>query len=173
MPVDQSLLSDISSIVLLNEAVVEDQEEGQSQGLESKLKDVFKQEFPYGELLIKNASLGRDTRFISITLLSRDDWPQRIIQNDPMHTMFSLTNIGNDQLELALVTGGSISLVPPPEHARFYAMAPFKVPFRKTKGNEDKIVSTLQAYFKKMHQAVVSNEDKIYGRQKIDDKYFQ
>lgn len=164
MNIDQTLLEEISKVVIKEDNNFED--------LQNKLQSAYKELFPYGEIIFRKQSLGGKGFIITLTMLSKEDWPNKIIQNDPIFTNIFINEIGNDQLEAELTHGGRLMLQPE-EHQRMYAMVPFKVPFRKTKGSEDKILKTLNQYFMKMRQAVDNNAEKIYGRDRIDDKYFE
>lgn len=155
------------------DAVTEElKEEIDFETLVEKLEVSFRKYFPNGGFVSKKQSLGGAGISVAVSLTPKEDWPNGIIHNDPMYTIFSVTEISDDLIEVELTHGGRLTVNPPEDKKVMYAMVPLKIPFRKLKGSQEKVVAGLDAYFKKMKSAVLENGSEIYGRSRIPDKYF-
>lgn len=147
-------------------------EEFNQEQFESQLETAFKEQFPNGVFSIKlDKGFGSAHFVIRFTMLSKEDWPNKIWQNDPINTIIFVETPSDDMFEAVLVSGGRLSVNPPA--GSFMAMDLIKIPFRKTKGSPEKIVKYLADYFKKIKQTVIDNQDNIYGRKNIPDSYFK
>lgn len=129
--------------------------------LESKIAAEFKRQFPHGEIWFRKSTLGgSSTTFVSITMLPKDKISGKIVQNDPIYSVFSYAE-KNGKIEVELSMGSKVSVHPKPNS--YLAIESVKVPFRKFSGDAKKVVDGFAKHFKKMKDAVDANKGNIYG----------
>jgi hypothetical protein len=125
----------------------------------SRLKTSFKEQFPKGYCNVGPFnSLTKDTIFLSIGLVGPlDDVTSNIRENDPMLHKFLIFTKDNT-LSAELVCGRLCVKTT----SKYYAMDSIKTGFRKTKGNEDKIVNMYTKWFAKLRTLVDEQGENIY-----------
>ena len=139
------------------------------------ITNAFRKHFPNGYFWAAEQK-GFGGKIISINLgLIHDqkDCANNIRENDPMMHKMIIHGKGDSfnhdkNVFESLTSGLSID----PEPGSFYAMGRVKTKPRKVTGNLDKIEKALVKFFDKLAKTVKENKDKIYGREKLDDKYF-
>jgi hypothetical protein len=127
----------------------------------------FKQVFPNSPTGVTNSVFGLSTRFISFTLAQKEDYPNSIINNDPLHTSFSLT-VNADGSYTVEHTQGALYVNP---RERFIAMSSIKTRLTKKTGNEDQVIKHLTKWINKVKSIVVENKNDIYGGLEKYQKY--
>lgn len=130
--------------------------------------------FPNGNLTLSFGALGKDSISISTTLL---DYVNVTRHNDPMlHTFWlhkSIDTATGNLLANVVFEKDRGSLLVNPEEGSYLAMDRVKIPFRKKTGSPRSVVAYFDKYLKKAKDVVKDNADNVYGRSKIDDKYFK
>jgi len=142
-----------------------------AEGMMKDIEKSFKKQFPKGWSIIhQGGGISKDTISIVIGLIgNKSDLPNGILENDPMFHSWLLFQHPKGYTAEILQAGISIN---PPEDS-YLAMGRIKTKWRKTTGDEAKMVKTLDAFFKKLKKLVKDNEDNIFGRSKYNDKYFK
>lgn len=126
----------------------------------NKVTEMYKVEFPNSAVAFNIGSLGRDSFFITFYLAgNQSEFPNRIAQNDLFNISFQvLQNIDRyedgieikDDAELPdtlILDAFDKSILTKPDN-KYMAYGSVSLPFRKTTGNADKIINTLQKYIK-------------------------
>lgn len=124
--------------------------------VKENFKQEFKKFFPKGYINVREENRFSDTIIISFGLLGDHSICGNIIENDPMlHTFF--INVDNEN-ELEKVRG-NLKVKPT---SRYYAMDNVKVPYRKVKGDLNKIQKHFGKYLDKLKKEVIKQGDNIY-----------
>lgn len=135
----------------------------------SEIESSFLTQFPNCYLEIdesKGISHSIDIEFGLI--MNKNELPNSIRDNDPAFHRFIIF-VGKDGFE-AQATQGGISVE---TDNKYLAMEIVKTPFRKTKGNADKIIKAFKTFTVRLKALVKENESKIYKRSMYKDVYFK
>ena len=124
------------------------------------IEQLFLNKFPNGYFAENSASLGKNYSFIRLGLIGKTELcANKIRENDPMHTLLSIEQTG-EQFTVKLVAGG-LSLNP--EKGSYLAMNTIKLPFRKfTAKNEKDLLNKMDKFFDKLRSFVDENKAEIY-----------
>lgn len=127
----------------------------------------FKQVFPYSVISTRNAILFDSNKIISFTLAQREDYPNGIINNDPLHTTFMLSD-NNDGTFTVEHVQGALYVNPREKHL---AMSHVKTRLTKKTGKEEQVIKHLTKWINKVKSIVVENKHDIYGGLKKYERY--
>lgn len=130
----------------------------------------FKNVFPNGWIRVSRFSLGRGGFYVSFGLIDDIKAMGGYRENDPMYHSVLVDPIPGGRYSADLGNGGKVYLKPAP--GSFYAMDSVKIGFRKFSGDDKKIVAGFAKYFAKARVVVAENAEKVYGRDRYDDKFF-
>lgn len=133
------------------------------------IKTDYAKLFPNNFVSFSRPCLGRNNFYVHLLLQHPKDCYNGIEQNDPMMTMFNITQIGDDNFVVELINGESLYVNPVD---RMLAMSRVKCAFRKTTGNHAKVLAAMNKYFAKRKDCINTNRENIYGLNRIDVKYF-
>ena len=97
------------------------------------------------------------------------DCSNKIRENDPLHTLHMIWT-DNDEFTIDH-THGQLYVNP---REKYFAMSSVKTKIRNGKSpTSEKLIAKYIKHFKKVAETVKQNESDIFGRDKINDKYFQ
>jgi len=139
--------------------------------LSAQIADSFSKHFPNGYVSSSaGKSIGSMVISVSIGMIKDiNDVSNKIRMNDPMSHKF-LIHIEGDKYEAVGLQGG---LSIEPEEGSYMAMGRVKTPWRKTLGDSTKVLKAFETFFTRLTKIVKDNEDNVYGRSRINDKYFK
>lgn len=137
--------------------------------LQQHINVQFKTSFPHSTISFTHGALNSTTLFVRIALQQSEDWTNGIMHNDPMIHLFSISN--ENGVLVAERVNGSISIKP--EAGSHMAMSHVKTNFRKTSGNDEKIIKMFGTFFARLRNQVNELGDTIYGFEKINPKYLK
>jgi hypothetical protein len=116
-----------------------------------KIHDTIHKHWPDSTIIVKPS--GPTTTFIGFALWKKEDWPNRIFENDPASTKIMIhdshTKDGqvSPKMDMALLTGGR------PWGTNSALLT--KIGWRNVKGDEKKILKSLDRYFGQKLKAAV------------------
>lgn len=131
----------------------------------------FRKQFPKGWIIVRaGAGISKDTVSVTLGLIGdKKELTSGILENDPMFHSWLLFK--DPKGWSAEITQGRLSVNPP--EGTHYAMGSVKTKWRKTAGDENKMINTFATFFQKLKKIVKDNEDEIYQRSKYSDKFFK
>ena len=139
--------------------------------LVADIEKEFKSQFPnawfFGSV---RAGLGLPHVSIDFGFVNKSELTSNILDNDPVHHSFMFHDEGSGKFNAVRLRGG-ISINPP--EGSYLAMDTVKTKFRKTTGDDKRILKTFKTFFKRLKVLVKDNEQNIYQRKKYSDKYFR
>lgn len=101
---------------------------------------------------VRGGVLGGDTVFLQFTLgEGREEYPNGIIQNDPVNFSAYVAQIGENEYELEVKP--SVGNLKPTE--KYYAQSSIKIRTRKAKGDVDKLMKSLDKTIGKIADTVM------------------
>ena len=120
-----------------------------------KITAEFEKHFQNSGLFIKKAPMGDKNSFTITILLGKDktECNNKITHNDPLRSILWVRKLEKEKFEL---TKSSLGLDVKTENKYMHSEI-YKIPFRKSTGSMDKIVSNLGKTFEKMANAVRLN----------------
>ena len=135
------------------------------------ISKAFSKYFPHGWKIVRQGNgLSADSIHVYIGLVGdTTELPSGIRENDPMFHSWIL--FPDKKGWSAESSQGSLAINPP--EGSYLAMGSVKTKWRKTKGDNNKMVKTFDTFFKRLKALVKENESNIYGRNKLKDKYFK
>lgn len=149
----------------LNEAEMDADE------LADRIADSFRGVFPNGWIKsnVPKSGISEGDIAISFGLISdKSELSSGIADNDPMHHKFMVHNEGGHYEAVKLSGGLDVN----PEKGSYMAMDKMKTPWRKTKGDGDKILKAFETFFGRLMKMVKDNEENIHKRENYSDQYF-
>ena len=120
-------------------------------------KNKFTQQFPNSMIQVSTASLSHD-KVIRFTLAQPEDYPNNIINNDPLYHLIFVGCKG-DKFEVECTLGGLY--VNPRE--KYLAMSHIKTGMKKKTGTTEQVERHLNKWLDNLKQIVVDNKHDIYG----------
>ena len=135
------------------------------------LKDAYKAIFPNGYIAFSKPSISEGSFFITVMLQQPKDCTNQIPQNDPMRTVYAIYTslVQNDIVfTLELCSGNRLSINPTNP---MLAMSSVKLAFRKTTGNEEKVIKAFTTHMTKRKTFINEHKDNIYQVNKINPMY--
>jgi hypothetical protein len=118
----------------------------------------FLELFPNSYFSVTKASLS-DSSMVHFTLLQRDDYPNKIINNDPMYHIICID--ANDDGTISIHNTLSGLAVKPTN--RMYAMETIKTGIRKKTGSAEQVTRHVDKWLDQLKETVVAQRDNIYG----------
>lgn len=155
----------------MNESVAQESPELGAMG--AAIEKAFKKYFPngyFGYSVRKILKPNADLNFVIGLIGDNRDVPNGIRGNDVMHHSFQVEPQGDGKYIIS-VLNGSLSIKP--EAGSYMAMGTVKTGFRKTTGDEKKIINTVDKFFKKLQGLVREHKDNLYGVERINPKYLK
>ena len=137
--------------------------------LAEKVVVEFKGVFPNGWIRVSRMPLGGRGFYVKFGLVDDIAAMGGYRDNDPM---FHSVSVFFDKAGYVAEFGGGGKVYLKPAPGSFCAMDSVKIGFRKFSGDEKKIVAGFAKYFAKARVVVAENAEKVYGRERYDDKYF-
>lgn len=139
--------------------------------LASKIEAILKDKFPNAYVSASYSDRFCESIGVRFGLIGDDaDLPWKIRQNDPLHTIFNIFVSGDDSYEAKILTGG-LSVNPP--EGSYLAMEHVKVPFRKTKGDEKRVIKAFERFADRAANVVRENKENIYQVDRVPAKYLE
>lgn len=132
-----------------------------------EIEKEFKSQFPNGWIRFGKTCLGGNEDTFRFGLVDPNELTSKILMNDPVYHSFI---IFNDSKGFSAEGGGCISVNPV---EKFYAMSSVKTKWRKTRGNEERVLKAFKTFFGRLRVLVDENESNIYQRDKYSDKWFK
>lgn len=121
--------------------------------MENKLEKIYNEYFKDSKITISKACLGNGV-FIKLYLAKNEhEEINGYFDNDMLKIMFYLKKIDNDSYILENIV--NFYHIKPTNEYMVYSTK--KVGFRKTQGNEDKILKAFKKYVEKLHDAIVDD----------------
>ena len=122
------------------------------------IEKTYKKYFPKSLIKIRKSDILGSKGIYAECYLAKDESevPHRILDNDTFHIKFCIETLENfnDLPDVMILEWYHKSIMLKPSDDFYYC--DFKqLPFRKTKGNADKILKTLDRYFKLLKNAVI------------------
>jgi len=124
--------------------------------LTESMEETFKKYFPKSHCYIKVVNIIGE--FIQVNLYlgsGEEDWSGGYEQNDCLNCKFIIHDIDKEENYYELEKCASSFHVEPWEHESYLAYSTVKVPYRKLKGNADKIIKGFDKYCKKLKDSLV------------------
>jgi hypothetical protein len=137
-----------------------------------KIESILKARFPNGHVRAKYSNmLSTDHITVSFGLIGDiEDVSSKIRHNDPLHHSFMITVRGDDKYEARNSIAG---LMVKPSEGSYLAMDSVKTPFRKTTGDEKRIIKAFERFADRTVKIVKDNVENIYNVEKIPTKYLE
>ena len=121
-------------------------------------KNKFTQQFPNSMIHVSEAALS-DDMVITFTLAQPEDYPNKIINNDPMYHIIFVIDCKDGKFHVESTLSGLY--VNPRE--KYLAMSHIKTGLRKKTGTIDQVEKHLVKWIDNLKQLVVDNKHDIYG----------
>lgn len=133
----------------------------------------FNKLFPNGHVFTDTRkTIGRPYIIVSIGMIKdAKDAPSGYRDNDPMMHKYMVDIKGENDYELTLLQGSGISTNP--EAGSYLAMGRHKVPFRKSKGDSKRILTTFKRHFSRLREGLNKVSHNVYGATRMDPKYLK
>lgn len=137
-----------------------------------KAIQAFKQRFPDSGINVSLGALGKDTVYITWHLGNKtEDFINGIAGNDLLHIMFCVGGSKEDLKDDSVLMGDTL-VMEVPHHSvtttptsKYLAYGSENLPFRKTTGTPEKIISTLETYANKLYDIIA----KLYEEGRIPE----
>ena len=121
-------------------------------------KNKFTQQFPNSMIHVSEAALS-DDMVITFTLAQPEDYPNKIINNDPMYHIIFVIDCKDGKFHVESTLSGLY--VNPREE--YLAMSCVKTKMRKKTGTPEQVEKHLNKWLDNLKQIVVENKNDIYG----------
>ena len=121
-------------------------------------KNKFTQQFPNSMIHVSKASLS-DDMVIKFTLAQPEDYPNKIINNDPLYHIIFVIDCNDGKFYVESTLSGLY--VNPREE--YLAMSCVKTKMRKKTGTPEQVEKHLNKWLDNLKQIVVENKHDIYG----------
>jgi len=113
-----------------------------------EVEDLIRRHWPDSEVKVQAQTRHKPAIFIVFTLWKKEDWPNRIINNDPLHTHIWIWDIDQPIHNLEISLGKTLS--------GYNGKTLGKTGWRNAKGDRAKVLRTLDKYFGQKLKAVVA-----------------
>ena len=122
--------------------------------MESKLELVYKEVFKNSKIALSRSSFKKDVLFIQLYLAqSENEEINGYFDNDMFGITLKVTENGENNYIMEKLS--SSYLTKPTSEYMVYGRR--QLPFRKTQGNEDKIITTFKKYVENLHKALLED----------------
>lgn len=122
--------------------------------MESKLELVYKEVFKNSKITLSRSSFKKDVLFIQLYLAqSENEEINGYFDNDMFGITLKVTENGENNYIMEKLS--SSYLTKPTSEYMVYGRR--QLPFRKTQGNEDKIITTFKKYVGNLHKALLED----------------
>lgn len=122
--------------------------------MESKLELVYKEVFKNSKIALSRSSFKKDVLFIQLYLAqSENEEINGYFDNDMLGITLKVTENGENNYIMEKLS--SSYLTKPTSKYMVYGRR--QLPFRKTQGNEDKIITTFKKYVGNLHKALLED----------------
>lgn len=129
--------------------------------MENKLELVYKEFFKESKIRLSRSSFMNKVLFIQL-YLAKDEKEEinGYFDNDMFSITFEITDNGQGNYTMEKLS--SNYLIKP--ISKYMAYGRKQLPFRKTQGNEDKIIATFKKYVENLHEALLEDleQDNIH-----------
>lgn len=138
-----------------------------------QIEDKIKKIFPKSLVQVSvQKSLGSPSILIQFALgKDRSEWANGIMMNDPLHHQIWIHDYEKslpDKLKTDLSVGGNIILKENDESG--FRSKSIKIGFRSAKGTPEKILRSIENYFKKAKSVIKEYKDRVRDPELIKDK---
>lgn len=138
--------------------------------LADDIESLLKRKFPNGNVYARFSNNLTESISVWVGLVGNTrELTSGIAGNDPLATGFT---VFRDPKGFIIETRRS-ALSVNPEEGSYMAMGSVKIPFRKTRGDEKKILKALERWADRTIAVVRDEEANIYNRANYSDKYFK
>lgn len=127
------------------------------------IEKAFLNNFPHSLIHIRPSIIGYGVTFQVTLGANKDEYENRIHNNDPMHIIYHVNGFNQDgtfaeKMSIESSSGGSLTVAP---EAGSYLYCSYIKTFRKLSGNKEKLVVGIQKHFAKLHETVKANADSV------------
>jgi hypothetical protein len=118
----------------------------------------FNSRFPNSMIHVSKASLSNED-VIRFTLAQSADYPNGIINNDPMYNIIFVGQLPDGRIEIESTLSG-LSVNP---REKYLAMHTIPTKIRKKTGTVEQVIKHAEKWIDTLHQTVLNNKHDIYG----------